>query len=440
MRAREFLLEYRHDITMQNFGEKFRDRMLGDMTITASTQNKLEDAKANGIGPASDEITPGYLRRIEQSDPTPNKEYTQWMVRAYINGIARYYEDVLSQLVEFVTWFDKLKRHRQLPAEYRDINQIKDRTTYNKAWREVADTYDEFVEKQPLSKGRAEEIFNGPEVRIIRPADQDAACYYGQGTRWCTAAMQSNNYFKDYNDDGPLLILLPKNPQYAGEKYQLHGASGQVMNEQDEPVQLLTLLVRFPKTNLRDILTDFDEAWEDYIETMDPDDLKRLISLYNSRLTRFNKWILDQYLKHNKFTDDELLKKQTQEAVNKVDWSRLGQFTYDQFEEYAKTTPIQKKEYIMKSFADLSYRLMYRTLYEADALIPFMYSPTNALSAALTPYSDSVRIGLTKRNFLENWQFLIADWRVKYEEGWPTYVGPTMNSIYNNAVGFDSQS
>jgi len=35
---------------------------------------------------------------------------------------------------------------------------------------------------------------------------------------------------------------------------------------------------------------------------------------------------------------------------------------------------------------------------------------------------------------------LIGDWRVKYEEGWPTYVGPTMNSIYNNAVGFDSQS
>jgi len=440
MRAREFLLEYRHDITMQNFGEKFRDRMLGDMTITASTQNKLEDAKEKGIGPASDEITPGYLRRIEQSDPTANKEYTQWMVRAYINGIARYYEDVLSQLVEFVTWFDKLKRHRRLPAEYRDINQIKDRTTYNKAWRAVADIYDEFVETQPLSKGDAEEIFNGPEVRIIRPHDQDAACYYGQGTKWCTASTQGVNYFKDYNEDGPLLILLPKSPQYSGEKYQVHGESGQVMDEKDESVGLFTLLDRFSKTNLRDILTDVDENWEDFIETMDPDDLKQIISLYNSRLIRFNKWILNQYLKHNKFTDDELLKKQTQEAVNKVDWARLGQFTYDQFEEYAKTAPLKTKEYITHSFADLSYMLMYRTLYEADALIPFIDSPKNALSAALVAYSDSARTRLTKRNFLEIWQFLVADWRVKYEEGWPVYVGPTMNSIYNNAVDFDSQS
>jgi hypothetical protein len=438
MRAREFLLEYRHDITMQNFGEKFRDRMLGDMTITASTQNKLEDAKEKGIGPASDEITPGYLRRIEQSDPTANKEYTQWMVRAYINGIARYYEDVLSQLVEFVTWFDKLKRHRRLPAEYRDINQIKDRTTYNKAWRAVADTYDEFVETQPLSKGDAEEIFNGPEVRIIRPYDQDAACYYGQGTRWCTAAKQSNNYFKDYNDDGPLLILLPKNPQYDGEKYQVHGASGQVMNEQDEPVELFALLARFPKTNLRDILSDADEAWEDYVETMDPDDLKHIISLYNSRLIRFNKWILDQYLKNDMLSDEQ--KKEAQAAASRVDWARLGQFTYDQFEEYAKTAPLKTKEYITHSFADLSYRLMYNTLYEADAFVTFDNSPRNSLRSALVPYSDSVRNGLTKRKLLENWRLLISDWRVKYEEGWPVYVGPTMNSIYNNAVGFDSQS
>ena len=432
MRAREFLLEYRHDITMQNFGEKFRDRMLGDITINATTQYNLQAAKEKGTGPASDEITPGYLRRIEQSDPTPNKEYTQWMVRAYINGIARYYEDVLSQLVEFVVMFDKLKRHRRLPVEYRDINQIKDRTTYNKAWRAVADIYDEFVEKQPLSKGRAEEIFNGPEVRIIRPYDQDAACYYGQGTKWCTAATQGINYFKDYNEEGPLLILLPKNPQYAGEKYQVHGESGQVMDEKDESVQLFTLLARFPKTNLRDILTGFDEAWEDYIETMDPDDLKRLISLYNSRLSNFNKWMLDQYLKNDSLSDGH--KRTTQAAASRVDWSRLGQFTYDQFKEYAKTTPIKKKEYIMQSFADLSYRLMYKSLYEADALVVFKNSPLNTLSLQDAP------TGLSKRNFLETWQLLIGDWRVKYEEGWPTYVGPTMNSIYNNAVGFDSQS
>lgn len=69
---------------------------------------------------------------------------------------------------------------------------------------------------------------------IIIPHTEEAACYYGANTRWCTAAKE-DNMFDYYNNDGPLYINIykPKN-----RKYQFHFESSQFMDEEDEPIQL----------------------------------------------------------------------------------------------------------------------------------------------------------------------------------------------------------
>ncbi|MGA1048922.1 MAG: hypothetical protein ACO3UU_13015, partial [Minisyncoccia bacterium] len=80
------------------------------------------------------------------------------------------------------------------------------------------------------------------DVRVIVPLDEKAACYYGQGTRWCTAATKGENYFERYNSEGPLYIIIPKKPKYPGEKYQLHVNSEQFMDEKDDTVGISKLL------------------------------------------------------------------------------------------------------------------------------------------------------------------------------------------------------
>jgi hypothetical protein len=55
------------------------------------------------------------------------------------------------------------------------------------------------------------------------------------------------NYFDTYNRQGPLYILLPKTPNYKGEKYQLHFPSSQYMDEDDEPVTFQEIFGRFPQ-------------------------------------------------------------------------------------------------------------------------------------------------------------------------------------------------
>jgi hypothetical protein len=78
----------------------------------------------------------------------------------------------------------------------------------------------------------------------------EAACYYGQGTRWCTACKNNNMY--DYYTKGnkPLYIIIPRQQAYPGEKYQFHFETKQFMNELDRqigPEGIAKLVQRFPE-------------------------------------------------------------------------------------------------------------------------------------------------------------------------------------------------
>jgi hypothetical protein len=111
-------------------------------------------------------------------------------------------------------------------------------------------------------------------VRIVVPEDQNAACYYGQGTRWCTAATKGSNYFGHYSKEGPLYILLPKQPKYDGEKYQLHFESEQFMDENDYAVDDIVLLLEQRFGNLVPWFQENVPALRDWVIFARDEDLK----------------------------------------------------------------------------------------------------------------------------------------------------------------------
>jgi len=238
MRFRE-LLEYKRDITATNYKDKLWDVMSRDRSMSYS-QTK-DGATDEDIDTAVDLV----LADIEDADPTPNKQYTQWILRSYINGWIRSMEDVKSTTADMLEKYHKLKVHRKLPQSLADIGKFKTQGQIIDLDHSVRATYNEFVKDRPeaMPKGNSEEVLNNKEVRVIIPEDQKAACYYGQGTRWCTAA-KNNNRFDYYasNSNGPLFIVIPKNPNHEGEKYQLHFESGQYMNEEDKDQDLSWLL------------------------------------------------------------------------------------------------------------------------------------------------------------------------------------------------------
>jgi hypothetical protein len=181
-------------------------------------------------------IIEAVLQILETADPTPHKEYTQWIAARYITGDTKL-EDVGSTLAEYLHKFNVLKRKKILKPPANDINK------YN-SFGNFMDNMDEYElpEDEVRNKGKSHVILDNEQLRIIVPDDMEAAIYYGQGTRWCTAATKGSNYFDRYHDDGDLYILLPKKPQYEGEKYQLHFVSSQFMDPNDDPVDMMWIL------------------------------------------------------------------------------------------------------------------------------------------------------------------------------------------------------
>ena len=243
MKSYQFLLEYRRDKTAVNLGDKLVTAMSRDPSLVAIFKGKsLADIKDRLVS------DPGFqeevFSRFEAGDPTRNKQYTQWLINFYIRNAGNIrLEDISSTIKDLLDVYAVGITKNLVPAEYRDINRIRDIDTLEAVVRQVNSAINKATTTQPQVKQNAEEVFNDSQIRIIKPLDEAAACYYGQGTRWCTAA-KNNNQFDYYNSQSPLYIIIPKTPSHPGEKYQLH--SSQFMDEKDSPVNIDNLVKKYP--------------------------------------------------------------------------------------------------------------------------------------------------------------------------------------------------
>jgi len=252
MRARQFILEYNQQATIQRFGDKLLQTVLKDPSPEISAIHHMlqyrKEFKDFNLSPnTKTNILISVMQAIEGADPTKNKEYTVFLAKMYAGGgWGSKIEDLESKIKPALEKFHLLKLKRKIPAPRNDIMRYADLADFVA----VVDEYPDPEEKKQADKGTSKTVFENDQVRIVVPEDQTAACYYGQGTRWCTAAQTSSNYFGHYNKQGPLYILLPKQPRHDGEKYQLHFESEQFMDENDYNVENIVNLLEHRFGNL----------------------------------------------------------------------------------------------------------------------------------------------------------------------------------------------
>jgi hypothetical protein len=211
MRAKEFLIEYKRDITAQRLGSKL-----------------VQAGKREGITDV-DKI----LAALESMDPTTNKKYMVWLANQYIAQKFRLEDQ--PRIIDALTNFESIKS--RLPekdiGKY-DLHSLED--TIDRALGS------ELGSKEALSSGTfpvvpgSEVLYNGPLGQLVIPKTKSASCELGSGTKWCTAA-KSDNMFTHYNRQGPLYIWRDKN----GEKYQFHFESSQFMDAADRAISAETL-------------------------------------------------------------------------------------------------------------------------------------------------------------------------------------------------------
>jgi hypothetical protein len=195
---------------------------------------------------------------IEKVEPKVNERYLPWIFREYINGNIQRIEDISAARANLLL-YDANKRRRGFPQEAKDIMRI----TADQLRAAVAKYNPDDPESIAQNMGDYDVVYGSLDVKtdefgtpkptitsdvvVIHPKDKAASLYFGRVlggmANWCTAWIPpKTNRFDEYNSEGPLYIVIPQNPVRPGEKYQIHGESGQFMDEYDKSVDPMWLL------------------------------------------------------------------------------------------------------------------------------------------------------------------------------------------------------
>lgn len=182
------------------------------------------------------DIDKDVFSQIVSADPTSgvNKvgKYSKWLLSLYKNKNLKL-ED-LYKATEYLNYFIKFNNK----IDNRDINHYKSLPElYNvvKGFMENPEQASSNSEEvRQIKNKEAKKVYEDGEWIVIVPLTHRAACFYGKGTQWCTAAEESWNYFDHYNDQGNLYINIRKSD---GEKFQFHFESDSFMDATDSQIE-----------------------------------------------------------------------------------------------------------------------------------------------------------------------------------------------------------
>lgn len=376
------LIEYNREKTAATFGNKLLKALMKDRSMlptglkSAHSYLNQTEKEQKPIGPNERQaILTELLGVIEHADPTQHKEYTQWLVKCYANeGIIL--EDIISKGKDWLEVYNEMKIRKILPAEYRNIMNFKFNDLHNIVINQ------ELVSKlqsqsQEIDKGSSKVVLDTDKVRIIVAEDEKAACYYGQGTTWCTAA-KNNNMYNYYAKHGNLYILLPKQPTYDGEKYQIHFGTNQFMDESDDPVDMKWLL----KERFGDLLEFFksvEPQIQDYIQFADPAEVSTVVDKIKELAKDHVYEILSDWELADDYYQDWLISNGYQDDDGDFDWDRIEKDEADwlNYNDEAREWYNKAMDSLSPSFSDLmgltddyyDYKGEYPTITDLDYLV-----------------------------------------------------------------------
>lgn len=160
---------------------------------------------------------------IIQADPTTKQDgsmggYSNWLLRKVKDNKIK--KDDLEKAKHLLGLYFKYNKN----VDRKNINQIEDLDDLsNEVSKFDNNEFKSNSEKSKDVKKDAEKLYEDEQWLVITPHTEEASCYYGSGTKWCTTSKKSENLFNDYYNQGKLYINIDKKNktkyQFFFEKY-----------------------------------------------------------------------------------------------------------------------------------------------------------------------------------------------------------------------------
>jgi hypothetical protein len=147
-------------------------------------------------------------------------------------------------------------------------------------------------------------VYDDGRYFVVNPLTHESSCYYGKGTKWCTAA-ETDSHFKRYNEDGKLFYILDRTLPT------------------NDPLYKVALLKKF----------DGDKTYYDA-----KDDTIKSGWIYNTNklneiLTSIDEYLNDEYAEQIKIFSDKESAKKERERLQRLATQRILQGRREEAEE-----------------------------------------------------------------------------------------------------------
>jgi len=138
-----------------------------------------------------------------------SQKYLDWIGK---NFDSVNFDENFPKLAQALTKFEKTSTNFPIT----DLYQYKSVDEFLKA----VDDYDKRQRRDIKRMEGGNIVYDDGRYFVVNPLTQQASCYYGKGTKWCTAS-EGTSHFQKYNEDGKLFYILDRKAPTSNKFYKV---------------------------------------------------------------------------------------------------------------------------------------------------------------------------------------------------------------------------
>jgi len=247
---------------------------------TILLEGRVEDVYTKRISGESPQIEKIYYDEIVPGSASinPNHKYLDWITKNWsptdVEGdeITHNLKEILLAVSKFDTQNQRLK--------IKDLNQYKNLEQLFDTLQELGQTARRTVE----ISDEVDRIYEDNRFVVVVPKTHKSSCYYGAGTKWCTASKDTDSHFSNYKSSGELYYIIDKTLPTSSPYYKvalnkkLAGLTEDFWDVQDKPITDTTKIMTIIQNRkmLEDIRNHFGVKFEERIKQEKELQAKRL--------------------------------------------------------------------------------------------------------------------------------------------------------------------
>lgn len=178
-------------------------------------------------------------------DPTPTKQYAQWVMKLFLND--KLISEDFPKVPKVLEKFFELVTKNKIVGSNADIYTYPDLPSLTNAIRPFMDASDTLnmtnAEYEQISKDFIASVGN---FNLYIPSSYENSVILGRDSSWCTAYPSSSYNYNNYTARGELYIFINMNDSQR-EKYQIHFQDGYYANINDSNIGKSNFKQKFPE-------------------------------------------------------------------------------------------------------------------------------------------------------------------------------------------------